>query len=135
MLTIVAIVILVVVAAIAIYCVQSRKRKYIFKTAGSSPNEYGTYVTDATDSFGGVPSIPTDKEGLVTSIQMETKTESLPSSSLVTANPVALELEVGIKEKETLMTTGDGGGEGEKGESEKGEVEKLIDETNKDTHL
>ena len=137
MLTIVAIVILVVVAAIAIYYVQSRKQKYILNPAGSSPNEYGTYLTDATESLGGGPS---NKEDLATSIQMETKTEVLPSSSLVATNPVALELEADIKEKETLMTTGDGeggggeGGEGEKSEGEKGEGEKPIDEANKDTH-
>ena len=138
-LTLVAIAIIVVVAAIAIYYVHSRKRKYIFTTAGS-PNEYGTYVTDATDTFGR-PSKPGDKEDLVTSIPMESKTEALPSTSLVAANPLALELDADAKEKETLMMTGDGGeggeggGDGGNGDGEKGEVEKPKEETDKDTNL
>ena len=76
---IVAVVILLLLGALGIFYTQRRRKRYIFHTS-SSPNDYGTYVTD-TDTFGRPPKA-TNQENLVTSIPMETKGETHPITSI-----------------------------------------------------
>ena len=126
---IVAIVIVLLLGAVGIFYTQRRRKRYIFHTS-SSPNDYGTYVTD-TDTFGRPPKA-TNQENLVASIPMETKGETLPITSIVATNPVALE-KGDSGDKDTPMVNENGKSEGGNQGEKVSEVEE--DESNKDTHL
>ena len=126
---IVAVVILLLLVAVGIYFTQKRRKRYIFHTS-SSPNDYGTYVT-GTDTFGRPPKAT--NQDLVTSIPMETKEDTLPITSIVAANPVALEIG-DSNDKDTPMV--DKSEKSEEGANQGEQVSEVeVDESNKDTHL
>ena len=126
---IVAVIILLLLGAVGVYFTQKRRKRYIFRTS-PSPNDYGTYVTD-TNTFGRPPKAT--NQDLVTSIPMEAKGDTLPITSIVAANPVALEIG-DSNDKDTPMV--DESEKSEGGANQGEQVSKVeVDESNKDTHL